>query len=388
MLKAMPSTIAFYVSAHGFGHWAQVAPVIDRLQHIYPSLRLLLRSTLPEREVHKRLSQPIHYCRHTPVDVGVIQHSAIEEDMSATLKALQRFHADWDRRVATESAWLQAEKVDLVVSDIAPLAFAAAAAADIRSLALGSLDWHEIYRPFIAENDPVMQHIAAAYRAADALLKLPLSMDMAIFLRQHPIGLIGRQGAGTRKQAETCLFGDVPRQKTALIMFGGSGTPAFDVQALGEITSWRFLLVAGHRFESWPSNVHTFDPVEVPVPDAMQAADVVICKPGYGTLAEAWLSATPLCFVPREGFPEYPFLRDWLQQQAPAVLLPLSKFVDGAWLPFLEQALAHPRRYPALPQDGSIEASEIIASMANGECRDWHSDRLGLCWQTMRQERM
>jgi len=358
----MPA-IVFYVSAHGFGHWAQCAPVIDLLQREYPGIQLWLRSTLPVQEVGKRLSQPLDY-QQGQVDVGVIQHSAIEEDMTATRVALKAFHADWEARVVAEADWLARHEIDLVVSDIAPMAFAAAHQAGIRSIALGSLDWFDIYRPFLDADDPAMRHIADAYGRAELLLKLPLSMEMSAFSTQQCIGLIGRRSELSREDAERRLFGCVSHRKTALIMFGGSGAPAFDIQALAMMTEWRFLLPGNHgTTNNWPQNVYALDSGCIPIPDAMCAADVVLCKPGYGTLAEAWLSRTPVCFVPRDGFPEYPFLRDWLLQQAPAVQMPLAAFVQGDWGSFLEQAVQHPRSYPSLTGDGAGEAASIIAAV-------------------------
>ena len=359
--------VVFYVSAHGFGHWAQCAPVIDCLQRNDPDIRVCVRSSLPEAELARRLTRPVDY-HPAPVDVGVIQHSAVEEDMAATRAALAAFHANWEQRVAAEAEWLSGQRAGLVVSDIAPLGLAAAHEAGVRSFALGSLDWHEIYRPFMPADDPIMRQIAEAYGRTECLLKLPLSMALSVFPRQRPIGLVGCRSTASPAAIAQRLPALASCRKRALIMFGGSGTPAFDVGRLADMEEWCFLVpAAGGPDRGWPANVHAFDAACVPIPDVMRAVDVVVCKPGYGTLAEAWLHQTPLCFVPRDGFPEYPFLRDWLLRQAPAVLLPMRSFVRGEWLPCLEQARRHARAYPPLPGDGAAQAVAAIADAL--QCR-------------------
>jgi len=352
------TTIAFYVSAHGYGHWAQCAPVIEALIRLRPGLRVLLRSSLPADEVRARMADGLVY-EPAEIDVGVVQRSAIEEDIEATRAAIARFYRDWPTRVAREAEWLRDRRVGLVVGNIAPLAFAAAARAGIPSWALGSIDWHAIYQAYLPAHDAALRCIRDAYAQAEWLLQLPLSMDMRVFARRRRIDLIARHA-----DAPLLPAGMPACAKRALVLFGGSGMPAFDVQALASIDDWCFLVPreGGRRGGDWPAHVCAFDPARLPIAGVLRAADVVVCKPGYGTLAEAWVAATPVCFVPRPAFPEYPFLRDWLRRYAPAACLPLAAFRRGAWRNALERARRHPRRYPAVRADGAKQAAALLAS--------------------------
>ena len=63
--------------------------------------------------------------------------------------------------------------VDVLLGDIPPLAFAAAARAGIPSVALGNFGWDWIYAAW-PDFDAAIAAVQAGYRQADVLLRLPL----------------------------------------------------------------------------------------------------------------------------------------------------------------------------------------------------------------------
>ncbi|RMG91457.1 MAG: hypothetical protein D6703_04910 [Zetaproteobacteria bacterium] len=357
--------IVFYVSAHGLGHWAQVAPVMARLMRKQPSLRLILRSSLPPHEIRARLPGPVEQTSAT-VDVGVIQRDAISEDWQATLAALKRFHSVWEQRVFREAQWLINMRAQLVVSNISPLGLAAAQRVGLPNLALGSLNWHEVYAPFLSPAEPLMEQIRLAYTQCDLLLKLPLSMPMSAFPHHHSTGLIGRKPSMPIRETLNMLGQTQQGKHLALVMFGGSKAPPFELASLGAMQDWSFFMPSDrHEFAGKPGNVHIIDTRRLPIHELMALADVVVCKPGYGTLAEAWLTQTPVCYVPRPHFPEYPFLRDWLKQHAPSHEMPLHAFRLGDWLEHLDKVRMSPKRYPHVEADGDREAAKVILELAS-----------------------
>ena len=60
------------ISGHGFGHAAQVVPVLNALDRLVPDLRVLLRTTVPPAFFKDRLLPPWDM---SPVqqDVGCVQ---------------------------------------------------------------------------------------------------------------------------------------------------------------------------------------------------------------------------------------------------------------------------------------------------------------------------
>lgn len=345
-------TVAVYISGHGYGHLSQIAPVLNRLYALCPDIRFLLRTDLPRSLLSARIRAPFSVL-DGPVDVGVIQNSAISEDIPATIEAAQRFYNHFQVRIARETALLAAQQAVAVLSDISPLAFPVAGQLGIPCIAIASLDWFDIYSDFLAADDSVLTTIRQAYAVCDLLIQPPLSMPMRCFPNHRKVDLIVDDEYPLPPANRQAL-------PTALIMFGGAGDPPFNPGALGQMTGWQFLTLNPVP-EAAPANVRQVQPGSGGTAALMQACDIVITKPGYGTMAECWLTKTPIVYLPRESFPEYSYLDDWLQACAPAARMRIQDFVSGNWLPAMQQAVNCPRTYPDIPASGANQAAELIA---------------------------
>ena len=76
------------ISAHGFGHAARTAAVIQSLAELTP-LHCMVVSQVPPWFFQSSLPCPfIQY--PWPIDVGLVQLSALREDLPATVRALRR----------------------------------------------------------------------------------------------------------------------------------------------------------------------------------------------------------------------------------------------------------------------------------------------------------
>ncbi|MDX8410976.1 MAG: hypothetical protein R8K46_03745 [Mariprofundaceae bacterium] len=354
-------SIAVYISGHGFGHLAQIAPVLQRLRAMRPDITLILRTSLAESVLEHVLGIPFHL-EPGEVDVGVVQKSAIEEDAPATMLAARSFFAAWNKRIENEEKRLAAFSPALMLSDISPLAFPLAKRLGVPGIGLCSLDWHDIYTAYFNADDPVMDVIARAHADCVLLLKPPLSMPMQSFPRRQDIGLIARRARHKPEKVRQDL-GIAPDQPLALVMFGGAGRPAFNIHALAVMRDWQFL-IPDIEPASLPANVRPVGIGRRPYTsvDLIAAADVVVTKPGYATLAECWAAGCPVAYVPRPAFLEYPYLRDCIHRHGLGAELALDSFRNGDWLQTLETARGlRPDPYPV---DGAHEAAMIILDHA------------------------
>jgi hypothetical protein len=94
-------------------------------------------------------------------------------------------------------------------------------------------------------------------------------------------------------------------------------------------------------------------------PDLIHAADGVLGKLGYSTLAEVAAAGVPFGYVPRPGFAESPVLEDWVRRHLPHVRVEAESFVSGRWLDQVEDLLALPRRERPIA-DGAREIARRI----------------------------
>jgi hypothetical protein len=180
-----------------------------------------------------------------------------------------------------------------------------------------------------------------------------MAMTMPVFPEQRQIALIAAQPVDVPNP----VAGD-PRKK-ALVLFGGCGNPAFDMQALAGMSDWLFLIPDAPS--SAPENVQTIHfGADVRAVDLMGFVDVVVCKPGYGVLAECWRTNTPIAWVERPDFPEFPMLKKHLHDSMPSAGMTRGCFQHGNWLPALQYAYVNCRAFPAIPADGAEQAVDII----------------------------
>ena len=349
--------IAVYISGHGFGHLAQLVPVLQHIRKMQADSSFLIRCALARAEIQARLGFEFEL-EQSPVDVGVVQRTAIEEDREASIISMRLWLDRFDEQVNREQELLARFHADLVISDISPLAFPAAKALGIPALGLATLDWFTIYSHWLDKNDPVIERLKDAYGQCDLLLTPPMAMDMPVFPLRKSIPLIA-----ARPSDMLCPF-ERRRPKIALVVFGGSNQPAFDMQALAAMEEWQFLIPAAENF---PENVTgiSFGP-ELSAVDLMPFVDAVVCKPGYGVLAECWATATPMAWVERPDFPEYPMLKGWLEEKFPSCGMSRKDFAESNWLQALKSAISHARDFPELSGDGAKVAAEMILSQTEG----------------------
>ncbi len=74
-------------------------------------------------------------------------------------------------------------------------------------------------------------------------------------------------------------------------------------------------------------------------PDLVNAADAVIGKVGYSTLAEIYHGGVPFGYVARSNFRESESMVKFIQTQMPGIAVGESEFADGNWTAKLEDLL-------------------------------------------------
>jgi hypothetical protein len=94
-------------------------------------------------------------------------------------------------------------------------------------------------------------------------------------------------------------------------------------------------------------------------PDLAAAADAVVGKIGYSTLAETCRARIPYGFVPRDGFRESAVLARWLLARGRGVRIGAAAFASGEWVTHVPDLLALGRP-PERFRDGAGEAARLI----------------------------
>jgi hypothetical protein len=307
------------ISHHGLGHLAQAAPVLDALHAAHPDLEFLIWSGVAETALAARVHAPFRH-RHEPADVGLAMHDAVRVDLEASGAAYRAFHRDWDSRVAHEAAWLRTQGCAGVLSDVACLPLAAAAAAGIPGIALCSLNWVDVASAYLADQPgmaPVLEQMAAAYRSARAFLRALPAMPMDWLENREAMPPIAAHGSDRNMELRTRL-GLSQAERLLLIGFGGIGFQSARPLPVLDGMSW---LVPDDWRDEARADLIPFSRTRLPFLDLLASCDALVTKVGYGSFVEAAAAAVPVLYIDRPDWPETPYLADWLLAHARAAAI-------------------------------------------------------------------
>jgi hypothetical protein len=355
--------IVFYVSGHGFGHASRSIELIRALMTRRPDARVVVRTAAPRRLFEatcapKPWRKRVADAHASTIDVqafeadtGIVQVDSLRLDEEETVRQAARFYATFDRRVAGEAELLQRERADVVIGDIPPLAFAAAARAGVPSVAVGNFTWdwiYSIYPAFDRLAPHVLPAIRRAYATATRALRLPLHggfEPMASATRDIPF--IARRSARDFADTRRALGLNADRP-IVLPSFGAYGA---DLPIEWLKRSDRFTII---------------EPVQDPphgllYQDLVAAADVVVSKPGYGIVSECIANGTALLYTSRGRFVEY----DVFVEEMPRVLrcryISQEELLAGRWADAVDALLAQapPPEQPRV-DGGDVAADAVI----------------------------
>src|SRR6185295_7631678 len=338
--------IVAYVSGHGYGHATRVAEVLRALRELAPEVGLGVVTAAPETLFRDTVPGPFDF-RSLECDVGLAQKGPLVIDEDATARRWRALATGHAERAAEEGRWLRSIGARVVLGDIPPLAFAAAAQADTPAIGLANFSWDWIYR-HLARRHPALNAAAdaaaAAYAGSALLLQLPFAGDLSAFPRREPIPLVARRPRIDRAEARRRL--GLPRSGACvLVSFGGIGMPAFDRPALASLSDFRLLIDTDAG--AWPANVTVVDAARraalgLGYQDLVGAADAVVTKPGYGIVTDAIAAGTRIVYTERGDFPEYPILVVEMQRYVPCAHVGNDDLLTGRWRAALDEVLARP----------------------------------------------
>lgn len=298
------------ITAHGYGHAAQTAEVVAALRRHRPNLDLLLLTDLPVAYLRTRFETPFEH-RPYRCDVGMVMHSALAVDADRSREAYVDYHRDWNGRIAEQRELLRQWKPDLILANVPYTLLLAAKAEGIPAVAMCSLNWADVYEHYCVTDQAsreIHSGILDAYRTAHAFLRLTPGMPMENLHNRFIVGPVARKGRN-RSQNLRRRFRVAENKRLLLAALGGFDT-SVRVKPMSESDDIVWLAPANWRLDA-AAHI-TIEETGMAFIDLLASCDAVLSKPGYGTYTEATCHAKPLCHLPRNDWPESPFLNEWL----------------------------------------------------------------------------
>lgn len=360
-MKRLPDAslhLAYVISPHGFGHATRAVAILEALFELEPKAQVTICSTVPHFLFDALPQERIHF-ESIACDIGLVQASPTEVNLLASKTALEAFWPP-ETMIDTLAELLKQRHCDGVVCDIAPMAILAAKKAGLPSILVENFTWDWIY----AGIPGGLQHLAPmieAFRNVFAMADVHLQVSPVC----HP-----RTGARTTdfvvrtlresRQALRLKLGISPNETLVLVTMGGlAGNPEF-VEYLEDEERMTFLIpgLSNRRKHV----IGLGKPDQFYHPDWVQAADLVVGKLGYSTVAEVIQAGTPMAFVDRPNFPESAVLAKYLGQKVP--VKKLEGFANGTWIQEIASFMPCERVSPCKSFGARQVAQGILAAKA------------------------
>jgi L-arabinokinase len=374
----MPPYLVFYISGHGFGHASRDIEVLNALLARVPDLQVHVRTNAPRWLFDLTVRGPFHH-HHVECDTGVVQRDTLNPDIEATVAQARAFYSSFDPRVTQEAEALRALGPALVIGDLPPLAFAAAALADVPSVALGNFTWDWIYEGYDRWLDAaawIPPLIRDTHRFAEEAWRLPMHGGFEGFRHIVDLPLVARISHREPGEVRRRL-GLADDDRVVLVSFGGFGLEAVGTEELARLDGFVFIVTEGSLVPKGPRssgqgatrrgnlvsvNEHGWYEEGFRYEDLVRAADVVITKPGFGIIAESIANGAAMVYTSRGPFAEYGVLVEHLPRYLRCAFISNEDLLAWRWTRALEEALAAPPPPERPPIDGADFAADRALS--------------------------
>ncbi len=360
--------IVFYVSGHGFGHTSRAVEVMHALLDRNPDTAITVKTSAPRRFFERTLQGRAEIAP-LQCDSGMVQIDSLNVDTDESIRQARHFQACLPQLAAAEAAYLGTHRASVVVGDIPPLAFAAAAAAGVPSVAVGNFTWDWIYAGYAdASTTELARDIRGAYQQATSVLRLPMSGGFeGLESITRDIPFIARQSQREPDEVRRAL-GLPPRDRgkpLVLISFGGYGVAGLDTAALTRLSNYTFATTdtpGQEQIKPAPGVLYISERElyggGLRYEDLVRAADVVATKPGYGIISEAIANDTALLYTSRGRFIEYDVLVEAMPRYVRTQFIDREDLLKGRWSAALERLLNR----PAPPERPLLNGAEVAAA--------------------------
>jgi len=353
--------LLYYITSHGYGHAVRSVAICNALS---AEVSVVLRTTVPIQFFKEEMHRPFLY-EPASFDCGCIQRDGVNVDVIKTLETYGAIAEKNRTLLHGEVAWCQSNGIDLIASDITPFAFDVAHSAGIPAIGITNFTWHTIYKEYTAAHPwfaPYLDEIEKQYARADRFVALQPANDMPYAQNVVHAGIVGRIGADVRDRLYV-RFGINKNNKIGLIYTGNFGMDSMDWKRLVQFDTWEF--VGLYPLPGSPANYHCISKDLFRYQDCVASADIMVSKLGYGVCADCFANGLPIMYLPRDGFAEFPVLRDAVTKWGHGYYLSTNAYCGLHWHNALH-AVAQSGKPQPMPATGASDAARIIEEL-------WHN---------------
>lgn len=351
----MPRKIAYYITAHGYGHAVRSSYLINELGR---ECYITILTDIPRSFFEEELVVPFNY-RAAVFDCGCVQKDAVTLDADATEQEYYNRSMENERLLPQEVEWIQKNDIELIISDMVPFAGYLGHKAQIPAVSVSNFWWDDIYRSFPeSEGKQWLVHRVEgemSYFSHHVILNPPMRHWNSNSNTLTGVNLL-REARDRRDELHEHL-NIAASKKVALLYTGNYGMAKVDWKKLENFTEWHFIGL--YTLDPKPSNFSVITKELYSMQEFTASVDLVISKLGYGTVMESLATGTPILYTPREGFAEYPVLEQYLLRYGHCQKINEESFNRVEWEFALEKLAKMGKRHIRLSSDTTVIANWI-----------------------------
>ena len=349
--------IGFCITSHGFGHAARAAAVMQALAR-RERVEFVIATTVPKWFFNQSLVAPFTY-HPILTDIGMVQLTGLEENIPATSAALNNFYPLNSSKIDECAALFS--QCSMVVCDIAPLGILAAQQVKIPSVLMENFTWDWIYAAYEKRGAPLLSHmdyLSHLFQQADFHVQAePVCQITHCDLRVPPVARsIQRSVKALQRRFSQ------GSNKLVLITMGGANRDSFSTEGMRDRSGYSFVITGNDGKTKNDGNICYLDRCSsVYHPDLVAAADIVVGKVGYSTLAEVYQAGSVFAHISRPYFPEAEVLCRFAAEHMASRQVTRESFASGRWVEELD-ALSALKEYASFPvrENGAYQIADFL----------------------------
>jgi UDP:flavonoid glycosyltransferase YjiC (YdhE family) len=363
-IESIERRIAYFISPHGFGHAARAAAVMEAAHRVDEKVRFEIFTRVPDWFFKQSLTRGFGY-HALDTDLGFVQRTPFEVDLRETLQRLDAmlpFDAPLVEGLARRVIELGCEAV---VCDIAPMGILVAEAARLPSVLAENFTWDWIYEAYLEGDARLKAHadyLKAVFNSASHHIQTEpvCAPSAAAAMHTPPVSRLSRTPAEVTRKA----LGVPLKARLVLITMGGIPAALPFVSQLEQSSHIHFLIPGASAEPTVRNNLVLIPHAsEFYHPDLLNAADAVVAKIGYSTVAEAFHADVPLLYVTRSVFRESYVLAGFVDREMRGSRLSEEDLAGAAWLPRLDELLSEAPRAKRKRPNGAPAIADFLVSL-------------------------
>jgi len=357
--------IAYFISPHGFGHAARASAVMSAVFEADPSACFEIFTTVPSWFFEDSINGSYRY-HPLETDLGLVQASPLHSDLLKTVERLSRFIPFKESQISGLARTMDQLNCQLVICDIAPMGIAVAREAGLRSVLVENFTWDWVYREYEGTHGGLRPHatyLGKLFREADYHVQAqpvcsPGSADLTVLP-------VSRRARRSKKEVRQSL-GIPDNTKMVLVTMGGVPDDYRGLKGLSLPENLFVVIPGAGRFVEKAQNLITLPHrSDFFHPDLVMAADAVIGKVGYSTLAEVYHAGVPFGYIKRPNFKESDILAAFIERHMSGVPIDEQGFRTGEWISRVPRLLKMPRIRRGCP-NGAAQVAQFVVNLLRG----------------------